>query len=75
MNTTNTLNTPQQPPPAQPPEAAFVPLASTASAASANNRYEAARDEVQNMFRKVAKDPVNQALYKAVLEYRLEQAR
>ncbi len=36
--------------------------------------YETLRNEVQTMFRKVSKDPVNQALFKAVMEFYLEKA-
>lgn len=36
--------------------------------------YDTLRNEVQTMFRKVSKDPVNQALYKAVMEFYLEKA-
>lgn len=44
------------------------------SRSTTEKSYETLRNEVQAMFRKVSQDPVNQALYKAVLEYHLEKA-
>lgn len=44
------------------------------TASPSSKSYDILRNEVQTMFRKVSKDPVNQALYKAVMEFYLEKA-
>lgn len=52
----------------------MTPSANTNTPDSPNKSYDTLRNEVQTMFRKVSKDPVNQALFKAVMEFYLEKA-